>query len=314
VDARAGAGGAGGLSGPPLVTGGAGFAGSHLVALLRERGEAPAAPPRAELDLLEPDAVRAAVRELQPRVVFHLAAQASPWRSWAEPGDTLSRNVLMTLNVLEAVRAEAREAAVLVAGSGEVYGPPERLPVGEEAPLRPQNPYAVSKAACDLLAGQYADAHDLHVVRTRAFNHAGPGQSDEYVVGTITRQVAEAQLAGAADAAQLRLGNLDARRDFTDVRDVARAYVAAVELDAGAYNVCSGRTVSIRELVELLARVAEFEIHAEVEPGRLRTHEVPEVRGSADRLRRGSGWEPEIPLERTLADALAAWRERLAVA
>lgn len=295
------------MSGPPLVTGGSGFAGPHLLALL---GEA-VAPRRSELDLLDGDAVEGLVRSAQPGAVFHLAARASVRRSWEAPGETLRANLDMTLNVLEAVRRSAPEAAVLLVGSGEIYGAPERLPVTEDAPLRPQNPYAVSKAACDLLGGQYADAHGLRVVRTRSFNHAGPGQSDEYVVGTLTRQVAEAELAGGSEAV-LRVGNLEAARDFTDVRDVVRAYAAMVELPAGAYNVCSGRSVSIAEVVELLGRVSKVAVRAEVDPERLRTHEVPEIRGSASRLQEATGWEPEIPLEQTLADALAAWRERLA--
>jgi GDP-4-dehydro-6-deoxy-D-mannose reductase len=148
------------------------------------------------------------------------------------------------------------------------------------------------------------------VVRTRPFNHAGPGQSEEYVVGTLTRQVAEAELAGR-DEAVLNLGNLDAARDFTDVRDVVRAYAAAIGLPAGPYNVCSGRSVSVRDLVELLGRVASLEVRAEVDPERVRGHDVPEIRGSAKRLQDATDWRPEIPLEQTLADALAAWRERL---
>jgi GDP-4-dehydro-6-deoxy-D-mannose reductase len=295
------------VSGPPLVTGGAGFAGPHLLALLPDA----AAPPRSELDLLDDSAVSALVRELQPSAVFHLAAQASVGRSWEDPGETLRCNLDMTLNVLEGVRRGASDAPVLLVGSGEIYGAPERLPVAEDAPLRPQNPYAVSKAACDLLGGQYADAHGLRVIRTRTFNHAGPGQSDEYVVGTLTRQVAEAELAGGGEAV-LRVGNLGAARDFTDVRDVVRAYAALVDLAAGAYNVCSGRSVSVSELVDLLGRVASVEVRAEVDPERVRAHEVPEIRGSASRLQEGTGWRPEIPLERTLADALATWRERLA--
>jgi GDP-4-dehydro-6-deoxy-D-mannose reductase len=289
------------------VTGGGGFAGPHLLALLPEAE----APGRSQLDLLDVDAVAAFMRSVRPEAVFHLAARASVGRSWEEPAETLRANLEMTLNVLEAVRREAPEAAVLLAGSGEIYGAPERLPVTEEAPLRPQNPYAVSKAACDLLGGQYADAHGLRVVRTRSFNHAGPGQSEEYVVGTLTRQVAEAELAGRGEVV-LRVGNLDAARDFTDVRDVVRAYAALVGLPAGAYNVCSGRSVSVKELVDLLGRVARIEVRAEVDPERVRVHEVPEIRGSASRLETATRWRPEIPLERTLADALADWRERLA--
>jgi GDP-4-dehydro-6-deoxy-D-mannose reductase len=298
------------VSGAPLVTGGGGFAGRHLVDHLRARGEVPAAPAHSELDLRDAAAVRAAMRELRPRVVFHLAALASPWRSWDQPRETLAANLDMTLNVLEAVCMEAPEATVLAAGSGEVYGVPERLPVDEEAPLRPQNPYAVSKAACDLLAGQYADAGRVRCVRIRAFNHAGPGQSEEYVVGTFTRQVAAAEAAGRTEAL-IRTGNVDSARDFTDVRDVVRAYAAAAALDPGVYNVCSGRAVRIREVIEVLRGVARIEVRYEQDPQRLRVHEVTEIQGSAERFRAATGWEPEIPLERTVADALEWWRERL---
>jgi GDP-4-dehydro-6-deoxy-D-mannose reductase len=294
------------VSEPALVTGGGGFAGRHLLALLPRA----VAPSRDELDLLNAAAVLAAVREARPATVFHLAALASVQRSWESPTETLVANLRMTAHLLEAVRAEAPEATVLVTSSGEVYGPPERLPVTEDARLRPQNPYAVAKAACDLLAGQYADAFDMHIVRTRAFNHAGPGQGAEYVIGTLTRQVAEAEAAGAS-AVVLRTGNPDSARDFTDVRDVVRAYRAAAELPAGVYNVCSGRATSVRELVELVSRVSTLPVSHEVDPERVRAHDVPELRGSAERLRAASGWRPAIPLERTVADALEAWRREL---
>lgn len=293
-------------AGPVFVTGGNGFAGTHLLAVL---GAEAVAPSRVELDLLGADAVRSFVADLRPAAVFHLAALASVGRSWEAPAETLQGNLAMTLNVLEAVRAEAPDAAVLLAGSGEVYGPPATLPVTEDAPLRPQNPYAVSKAACDLLGAQYADAHALRIVRTRAFNHAGPGQTDAYVIGTIARQVAEAEAAGRA--AELRTGNPDSRRDFTDVRDVVRAYASLPSLEPGAYNVCSGTSASVRELVELVRAAARVDVHHEVDPARVRAHDVPDVRGSAERLRAACGWEPSIPLAQTVADALDAWRERL---
>ena len=290
-----------------FVTGGGGFAGEHLVRHLTELGGTVVAPSHAELDLLDAGAVRRAVADAGPDRVFHLGALASVGRSWQDARATLVCNVEMTLNVLEAVRAEAPAARVLHAGSGEVYGRPDHLPVDEDAALRPQNPYATSKAASDLLAGQYADAHALHVVRTRAFNHAGPGQSDDFVVGTLTRQAAEAEARGAEEVV-LRTGNPDARRDFTDVRDVVRAYAAAVEIEPGVYNVASGRTASVRELIELLSGATRLRIRHELDPERVRPHDVPEVRGSAERLRDATGWEPELPLERTIADALDAWR------
>jgi GDP-4-dehydro-6-deoxy-D-mannose reductase len=296
-----------------FVTGGAGFVGRHLLAHLDAIGMDVLAPSRTQLDLLDPEATRSAIAAARPDTVFHLAAAASVARSWAAPRDTLLENLATTVNLLEAVRVEAPEAAVVLASSGEVYGRPERLPVAEHAPLRPQNPYAASKAACDLLGGQYADAHGLAVVRTRAFNQAGPGQSDEYVVGSLTRQVAEAEIAGDVEMV-LRTGNVDSRRDFTDVRDVVRAHAAAAALASGAYNVCSGRSVSVAELIDVLRACTRVEIHHEVDPARLRPNDVPEIRGSAERLSAETGWAPALPPERTVADALEAWRVRLVAA
>jgi GDP-4-dehydro-6-deoxy-D-mannose reductase len=293
-----------------FVTGGAGFAGRHLVHHLAAHGATVTAPRRDELDLADGDAVRAALERARPERVFHLAALASVSRSWQDTSATVLGNVEITLNLMEAVRAAAPSARVLHAGSGEVYGSPERLPVTEDAPLRPQSPYAVSKAACDLLAGQYADAHGLPVVRTRAFNHAGPGQSADYVVGTLTRQVAEAEAAGAEEVVLLT-GNPDARRDFTDVRDVVRGYSAAIEADAGVYNVASGRTASARDLIALIGPLTALRIRHEVDSARLRPNDVAEILGSAERLREATGWRPEYTLEQTVADALERWRVEL---
>ena len=296
----------GAVNGRAFVTGGAGFAGRHLLDLL----PGATAPSRADLDMLDGAAVRAAVREAAPDTVWHLAAKASVGRSWEAPGETIAENVAMTANLLEALREEAPAATVVLISSGEIYGPPDRLPVDEDAPLRPQNPYAVSKAACDLLGGQYADATGLRVVRLRPFNHTGPGQSDDYVVGTLTRQVAEAEAAGL-DEAVVHTGNPDSARDFSDVRDVVRAYLAAAGLDSGVYNVASGRAVSVRELIELVRAAARIPVRHEVDPARVRAHDVAEVRGSAERLRAATGWTPEIPLDQTVADALEAWRRQL---
>jgi GDP-4-dehydro-6-deoxy-D-mannose reductase len=259
---------------------------------------------------LDSAATRATVRQARPDRIFHLAALASVGRSWERPRETLVGNIEMTLNLLEAVRLEHPEAAVLLTSSGEVYGPPTRLPVTESDPMRPQSPYAVSKAACELLGAQQSDAHGLHVVRTRAFNHAGPGQSDTYVVATLARQVAEAEAEGR-DAVVLRTGNVDVARDFTDVRDVVRAYSAAVALEPAAYNVCSGRSVTIREVIEMLRASARIEVEHEVDPERLRPHEIQEIRGSARLLEEATGWRPQIELERTVADALDDWRTRV---
>ena len=213
----------------------------------------------------------------------------------------------MTLNLLEAVRAEAPDAVVVVVASSELYGPAESLPVEETAPLRPQNPYAVSKASADLLAGYFADAHGMHVIRVRAFNHSGPGQEPRYAIASFARQVAEGVAAGASPVV-VRTGNPDARRDYTDVRDVARAYRAlAAHGEPGVYNVCSGRAASAAELVAALGRVAGVAVEHRVDPSLRRGHEVMEVRGSYERLRAATGWEPEISLGQTLADTVQWW-------
>jgi GDP-4-dehydro-6-deoxy-D-mannose reductase len=263
------------------------------------------------VDLLDAELVRAAVKDAEPEAVYHLAARAHVGESWREPEAFLRENVAMTLHVLEAVRAEAPEAAVVVVGSSELYGPPATLPVDESAPLRPQNPYAVSKASADLLAGFYADAHGLRIVRARAFNHSGPGQEPIYAIASFARQLA-AGLEAGEDPVRIVTGNPDARRDYTDVRDVVRAYRSlAAGAAPGVYNVCSGRPASAAELVQALSQVAGVEVDHEVDPKLRRAHEVMEVRGAYERLHGATGWEPEIPLERTLSDTVAWWREEI---
>jgi GDP-4-dehydro-6-deoxy-D-mannose reductase len=292
-----------------LVTGGSGFAGGHLVAACTAAGdEVHTAERRTGVDLLDAAATRAAVAAARPEVVYHLAARAHVRDSWEDPAGTLRDNTAMTLNLLEAVRAEAPGATVVAVSSSEVYGPPAELPVTEAAPLQPQNPYAVSKASGDLLAGFYADAHGLRVIRARAFNHAGPGQEPRYAIASFARQAAEA----VGGTVRIVTGNADTRRDYTDVRDVVRAYRLLAERAApGAYNVCSGVSRSARELIHGLAAAAGAELEHVINPDLLRPHEVMELRGSADKLRAATGWKPEIPLERTLADTVAWWREEL---
>ena len=266
------------------------------------------------VDLLEADGTRAAIAAARPDVVYHLAALAHVGRSWSDPGATLAQNQAMTLNVLEAVRTEAPGAMIVAVSSGEVYGPPASLPVDERALLRPQNPYAVSKAAGDLLAGFYADAHGMRVARPRAFNHSGPGQPALYALASFARQVA-AGLEGGDDPIRVVTGSPDTRRDYTDVRDVVRAYRLLAEAgESGVVNVCSGRSASARELIAALGRAAGVEIDHVVDESLVRPHEVMEVRGSAARLRALTGWEPEIPLETTLADTVAWWREEIRTA
>ena len=265
----------------------------------------------AGVDLLDAAAVERAIAAAAPAVVYHLAALSHVGRSWQAPADTLSRNQAMTLNLLEAVRRAAPEAVVVAVSSGELYGPPAALPVTEDAPLRPQNPYAVSKASTDLLAGFYADAHGLRVVRPRAFNHSGPGQPPLFALGSFARQMA-AGLEAGDDPVRVVSGNPDARRDYTDVRDVVRAYRLLARAGAsGVVNVCSGRSRSAGELIAGLGAVAGVAVDHVVDPGLVRAHEVMDVRGDPARLRELTGWEPEIPIERTLADSVAWWRDEI---
>jgi GDP-4-dehydro-6-deoxy-D-mannose reductase len=296
-----------------VITGASGFAGGHLADACRTDGDEVVPLSRAEgVDLLDADATRCALAAAQPDVVYHLAAKASVSRSWEDPERALTENVAMTLHVLEATRREAPGASVVEAGTGEVYGPPASLPVTEDAPLHPQNPYAVSKAAAELLAGFYADAHGARVVRTRAFNHAGPRQSPIFAIASFARQVAEGRLRGD-DPVRVITGNPDVRRDFTDVRCVVRAYrLLATRAPAGVYNVCSGHTPSISEIVARLGAVAGVRIEHVVDPTLIRGHEVMEVRGSHDLLTQATGWEPMVPFDRTLGDAVAWWEQELA--
>ena len=248
--------------------------------------------------------------------MFHLAGQASVGSAWKDPGATIKANLDTTIHLLEALRRHAPATRVMVACSGEVYGAHADLPVTEEHPLRPRNPYAVSKAAADHAAALYQEAHGMHVLRMRAFNHAGPGQSDAHVVSKLARQIVEGEAStgeeNEGEAAEIVTGGLDVRRDFTDVRDVVRAYRLALErAEPGAYNVCSGRSTSIRAILDGLSDHAKVEVVQRTDPAQLREREVHEIRGSNAKLARAVGWAPEIPLERTLADTLEWWRARI---
>jgi len=265
------------------------------------------------IDLVDAARVRAMVIEAQPDVVYHLAALSHVGRSWEEPAETLQANVTGAVNVLEAVRLEAPRARVVWVSSCEVYGPPERLPVSEDAALRPANPYAVSKTTGDLLAAVYADAHGLEVIRARPFNHAGPGQRPIFILSSLARQAVEGRMRGAR-ALQIVTGNPQTRRDFTDVRDVVRAYrLLAEHADPGVYNVSSGHSVSAAEQVALLAElIAPIEVEHVVDPARVRPNEVMDLRGSHDRLSAATEWQPKISLRQTMADTIAWWERELA--
>lgn len=312
-----------------LITGAGGFVGGHLCAyLLAHTGwellgtvypnpvESQPQDKRLRLEfanLCDPDVVQSLVAEIQPDYIFHLAAQAFVPTSLADPWDTLQNNIRSELNLLEAVRRSGREVRVLVVGSNEEYGAPQpgELPQTESSPLRPNNPYAVSKVAQDFLGLEYHLAYGIPVVRVRPFNHTGPGQSPRFVVPAFARQIARIE-AGQQETV-MQVGNLDAARDFSDVRDIVRAYhLAATQGEAGeVYNLASGQAQSIRGLLDTLLSYSQADIRVERDPARYRPVDVPQVYGSAEKFHRLTGWEPKIPFEQTLKDTLDYWREQV---
>jgi GDP-4-dehydro-6-deoxy-D-mannose reductase len=306
-----------------LITGASGFAGGYLARACAEAGEEVVGASRSgrvptgagtglAVDLRDAEGVRTMFRDYRPEVIYHLAALSSVGRSWEEPAATVKDNVATAVSVLEALRLEAPSARVVWVSSCQVYGTPARLPIEEDAPVHPANPYAVSKTAGDLLAGLYADAHGLHIARARAFNHAGPGQLPSFIVSSLTHQAAEGRVAGARKI-RIVTGNPDVRRDFTDVRDVARAYrLLAERAEPGIYNVSSGRSVSAAEQVALLGEiVAPMQVDHAVDSHRVRAHEVMDLRGANDRIAAAIGWRPEIPFRQTMLETLEWWQRKL---
>ena len=292
------------------LTGGTGFVGAWLLRHLADEGDTAVAP-GPEVDVTELDLLAADMAAGAPDVVYHLAALTHVGRSWSDPAETFRVNAVGTLNVLEAAaRLEVPPVVVLVS-SAEVYGPAgDAGALDEEAELRPVTPYAASKVAAEFLGLQAFLGRGLRVVRARPFNHVGPGQGDSFVVSALARRMVEAEL---SHTAAVRVGNLAASRDFTDVRDVVRAYrlVCLRGVAGEAYNICSGKAVSIAELAEQMARLLSYEVELVVDPELFRPVEVPVLLGDAGKLKAATGWRSEIELSRTLADVLEDWRERL---
>lgn len=298
-----------------LVTGSSGFAGTYLRRHLESEGDEVEGLDRAEgTDLTDAVAVRRRMEEVDPEVVYHLGGIADVGASWDDPVGTFEANALGTLHLLEAARATGVRR-VLVVGSAEVYGivSEDRMPLRETDPLRPASPYGVSKVATEHLALQAWDGHGLETIRVRAFNHLGPGQSGRFVAGAIAERIARAEHDGADE---IEVGNLTPRRDFTDVRDVARAY-RMLMLDGRAgdvYNVCSGRDVAIAQLAETMVGMATRPLTLAVDPALQRAVDLPVSRGDRSKIQAHIGWEPTIPLEQTLADLLDEKRAEARVA
>jgi GDP-4-dehydro-6-deoxy-D-mannose reductase len=303
----------------PLITGATGFAGGHLLAYLSSRGipahawghrskPAPGdgAATWTAVDLLDRRAVRAALDASRPSAIYHCAGVADVHGTWSAPAHALRVNAVGTHYLLEAARDLELGVRVLVTGSALVYRQ-SLEPITEDHPIGPATPYGVSKLAQEMTASESA----IDTLLARPFNHAGPGQSPAYATSAFAQQIAEIE-AGRRDAV-LRVGNLDAKRDITDVRDTVRAYHALVEHGhvRRPYNVCSGRTYTMRALLDTLLSLARVRVRVEIDPARLRPSDTPVVLGSHARLTADTGWEPTIPIEQTLADLLDDWRARV---
>jgi GDP-4-dehydro-6-deoxy-D-mannose reductase len=283
-----------------LVTGAGGFAGPHLLTELDGEGVP------LDADVTDASALIEAIAAASPKAVVHLAALSSVADSWEATGEVWRVNVLGTVNALEAVGGAAPNARVLVTSTGEVYGRSAETPTPESEPVAPISPYAASKAAAELACAQAAQK-GLDVVVARAFQHEGPGRDERFAVGSWAAQIARAEEAGGGT---VRVGDLSAKRDILDVRDVCRAYELLLDpsVPAGTYNVAGGRAVEMGEVLELLVGLAHAPIEVEPEPARSRPSDLALVCGDASRLREATGWEPMIPLEQTVADTLDAAR------
>lgn len=314
-----------------LITGAAGFVGAYAIRQLADRGDEvhaailPQEQLSAELqakcivhhfDLLDADAVAALLEEIRPEGILHLAAQSSVARAWKQPQLTVDLNIRGTVNLLEAARNLHHMPRILLIGSAEEYG---RLPAGadglhlvsENMPLQPVNIYAATKAAAEQLAAVYYHAYGLPVICVRAFNHFGPGQTEIFVVSDFCKQTAEIEC--GLHEPVIRTGNLDAKRDFTDVRDIVRAYALLLESGRAGetYNVGSGKTIMISEILSEILSACQVPVRHEIDPAKLRPAETACMAADTGKLRQDTGWDPEIPTEQTIADTLAFWRQKM---
>lgn len=308
-----------------LVIGAAGFVGKYLINEMVSNGieayatklphetleDVPATV--LDLDIMDQEAIVSLLFEVRPDYIFHLAAQSSVGLAWKKPGLTVDVNIKGSLNVMDAIRELYYKPRVLMIGSGEEYGHilPGETPIGETNLLRPGNIYAATKACQNMIGSIYAKAYDMELIMVRAFNHIGPGQTSMFVVSDFCRQVAEIEK-GLREPV-MRVGNLAARRDFTDVRDVVKAYVGLVQTgEAGeTYNVGSGNAQEIRAILDMVISMSEIPIRVEIDPNKLRPVDVPIIEADITKINRLTGWKPEIPLEQTVRETLNYWRERV---
>ncbi len=314
-----------------LITGITGFAGSHLADMLLEehpeveifgtyrwrsrRENIQHIEGRVELveaDLRDYTSMQNALETSRPDAIFHLAAQSFVPSSWTAPNETLTTNIAGQTNIFEAIRTLGIDPVVQIACSSEEYGLvlPHETPIKESNPLRPLSPYAVSKVAQDMLGYQYHQSYGIKAIRTRGFNHTGPRRGDVFVTSNFARQLARIE-AGLQDPV-IRVGNLDAIRDFTDVRDTVRAYWLAVQhaTPGEVYNIARGEGISIKDLLQSLIDLSTADVTVETDPARLRPSDVEILIGDSSKFREETGWEPQVPFEKTLSDTLDYWRQQ----
>jgi GDP-4-dehydro-6-deoxy-D-mannose reductase len=314
-----------------LITGMTGFVGSHMAEfLLKIKGVKVWGIERwrsnkenvkhiedkielIECDIRDASSVEKAIAEIKPEKIFHLAAQSFVPTSWNAPAETLTTNIIGQLNIFEAVRSAKINPSIQIACSSEEYGMvhPNEVPIKETNPLRPLSPYGVSKVGQDMLGYQYSKSYGLKVVRTRGFNHTGPRRGEVFVESNFAQQIA--RIEKGKQEPTIFVGNLEARRDYTDVRDMVRGYWLATEkCEPGeVFNICQGKDWSIKEVLDILLSYSKIKVSVKQDPERMRPSDVMILLGDNSKFRKASGWKPEIPFETTLLDLLNYWREKV---
>lgn len=310
-----------------LIIGGAGFVGNYLIRHLAEdlKWEVSVTKMSQEdmkdenitntynLNILDKEQIRSVLEQAQPDYIIHLAAQSSVALSWKNPLLTIDVNIKGSINVLDVIRDMQIKPRILLIGSGEEYGhiKPGESPIVEDNVTRPGNIYAATKACQNMIGKIYADAYDLDIMSVRAFNHIGPNQAPMFVVADFCKQVAEIEKGEKEPV--MRVGNLSAKRDFTDVRDVVRAYGLLMQkgVKGETYNVGSGHAIAIQEILDRIVKQSDKDIKVEVDPARLRPVDVPIIEADTTKLRECTGWTTQIDLDRTLEETLNYWRARV---
>lgn len=313
-----------------LITGITGFVGSHLAELLLDKGYEVYGTVRhrsrmeniehladrlklVETELTDSHSTFSAISKIEPEYIFHLAGQSFVLTSWHAPQETVMINTIGTLNVLEAVRRAKIDSRIQVCGSSEEYGRvlPDEVPIKETNPLRPLSPYGVSKVAEDMFGVQYHKSYGMKTVVTRAFNHTGPRRGDVFATSNFAKQIV--MIEKGKQKPVIRHGNLDAKRDFTDVRDTVKAYELSLQKGkfGEEYNICSGKTITMQRVLEILLSFSNVKITTEQDPERMRPSDVEILQGDYSKFKAATGWEPKIPFEQTMEDLLNYWRENI---